>query len=579
MRLRSVVLILAGLGIPLSVLVMVLPITWGYGGYNWNWDADGVTATVVFVDPNGPGASAGLRVGDRVRPLNGYDSVVEQAGNVGSVIHERVLRDGRIHAVPITFVRFFGALAAQELFNKILSALTALGAFGVAILVVFRARDVRVGARAATILLLAGAGAFCQAASLVCGNAWTALTLASLLPPVISGAGTCAGLALLAIYPPNRTELRRLIAYAGIAAVAWGIIVSGAQLQAIWYGAWGPLTLPTVFGSVNLIFDAIVYVAIIDAMLKATAEHAAPMRWLGGLWLLGIAFGASIDAGGIAGLPIVGHYGDVLRAGGVFCLASGVAYPVLRHRLVDLNILVSRASVFGIVSAIIVGLFIAAEWAVGKIFEASVGLSSDHRSLAAQLITLSIVLVLGISARSIHRFVEERLTRTFFRKRISGLEEIERVANEADAATDAQAIMDLSVRTVARCLETLGAAFYLREGDRYERSSVYGGSSVFPATYEFNEAAPLRLRRWQEPFEIDDDSNNRFHTLFIPMTLRNELLGFLCCGPKPDRTAYLPDEIAALSLLAHHVGIASAWLSRTQAPSLLPPMTPPMPVR
>ena len=64
---------------------------------------------------------------------------------------------------------------------------------------------------------------------------------------------------------------------------------------------------------------------------------------------------------------------------------------------------------------------------------------------------------------------------------------------------------------------------------------------------------------------VDYSSENR-HMLFIPMTLRGEVLGFLCCGPKPDHTPYLPDEISALSLLAHHVGIACAWLGGSREP-------------
>ncbi|HLH74899.1 MAG TPA: hypothetical protein VKX96_16550 [Chloroflexota bacterium] len=81
-----------------------------------------------------------------------------------------------------------------------------------------------------------------------------------------------------------------------------------------------------------------------------------------------------------------------------FFLTFGVAYPVLRHRLVDLDVIVTRATVFGVVSVIIVGLFVvvAAEWVIARVFEQS-----------SQIVTLLFVLVLGISARWIHRFVDE----------------------------------------------------------------------------------------------------------------------------------------------------------------------------
>jgi hypothetical protein len=307
-------------------------------------------------------------------------------------------------------------------------------------------------------------------------------------------------------------------------------------------------------------------VAIFDAFASAHDEEAAPVRWLGGMWLIATAFSVAPAVQGLGGgSSLKTHLGDFVNAAQVLFLASGVAYPVLRHRLVDLNILVSRATVFTIVSAIIVGVFVAAEWGIAKVFEQSFGLSHDKSGLAAQLLTLVIVLILGMSARSIHRFVEERLTRAFFRKRLQGLAEIERVAREADAATDAADLMELGVQTVKHALSPVGVAYYLHRGDRYEMCAEAGTAS-FAQIYRFNDGVPLRLRRWQEAFEVDDDSDERLHMLFVPMTVRGDLVGFLCCGPKPDRTAYLDDEIKALSLLAHHTAIATALLPHTAAP-------------
>jgi len=229
---------------------------------------------------------------------------------------------------------------------------------------------------------------------------------------------------------------------------------------------------------------------------------------------------------------------------------------VLRHRLVDLNVVVTRATIFAAVSIIIVGLFVAAEWVIVRVFEQS-----------SQIVTLLFVLVLGISARWIHRFVDERLSKLFFRKRLRAIAEIERVARETDAATDAQAVLNLAADTVARTVEPLGIAIYVRGGRGYERS-IGRGEAPTPFDYDYNDAQPLRLRRWQEPFQLDDDAADLPHTLFVPMMLRGELLGFFYCGPKPDRAPYLADEVAALSMLAHHAGLAFAWLGRAPVPRL-----------
>lgn len=563
MTLRGMILSLAGLGAPLALLVMALPITWGYGGYLENPTGAG-TSVFTYVDPAGPAARAGIRVGDRALAPRGLEDIQELSGNVGTVAHVPLLeKPGTIRTVNFAFVPFPGALAAQQQFDKLLAALTAFGAFAIAILVVLRARDKRAGERAALVLLIAGIGAFCQGAALICGNAWIGTLFYWESPQFFGGATIWAALRLLAIYPPTASRLRTLLGKFGIIALLFGLFASTVRAYGDWAGHNIVLIDARWFSLIGLLMLAVLVAAIIDGIVTAGNVYATPMRWLGGMWLVATAL-TSIQLVSIltnVAIP-ASHYFDIVRAANVFFLAFGVAYPVLRHRLVDLNILVSRATVFGIASAVIVGIFVAAEWIIGKIFERSLGFSAQREGLAAEALTLVIVLVLGISARSIHAFVENRMTKTFFRKRMRGLAEIQRVAREADAATDPRAIMEIAVSTAQRCLEPLGTALYLRSADRYDRVAA-SGSLAMPGSYAFNDEPALRLRRWQESFEIHDDSDDRHHVLFVPMTLRGEVLGFLCCGPKPDRTAYLSDEIAALALLAHHVGIASAMLPRT----------------
>ncbi len=373
---------------------------------------------------------------------------------------------------------------------------------------------------------------------------------------------------MLAIYPPMRTTLWSILWWFGGAQFLLSLIGSIERVLFIATGlVFQPLYQFIVTGGgglLTLIFAIAMIAAIVDAIANARGEDAAPVRWLGGMWLIATVFSAVPAVDLLAGGPTLrSHYGDFVQAAYVLFIAFGVAYPVLRHRLGDLNILVSRATVFTVASTIVVGLFIAAEWGICKLFDESFGLSHSSSGLAAQFLTLPLVLALGMSARSIHGFVEERLTKAFFRKRMQGLAEIERLAGEADVATDSDALMRLGVQTVRHALNPLGVAYYLRRGDRYERGADTDvDDRVFPTAYAFNEAVPLRLRRWQEAFELDDDSEEQLHMLFVTMRVRGDLVGFLCCGPKPDRTTYLEDEVNALSLLAHHTAIASALLPR-----------------
>ena len=566
MNLRTVVLICAAAGIPLALIALLMPITWGYGGYQYTPSAK--YATVYYSDPSGPAYAAGVRVGQRILPNRGDEYVREDAGPVGTTVREHVVgTDGRIRILSFAFVPFTGSLGFQQQIDKLVNALTALGAFIIAILVLLRARNQRVGVRAASVLFFSGAAALSLSGSLVCGNAWLAEILSKFLPLPLAAAAYWSQLALLAIYPPNRTKLRNALSWFG--AVQFALVIASDYRLAYFIatGTTAPFFAAIAFGVqlrvASLVFAAVIAAGIFDAFASAGDEDRTAVRWLGVMWLIAAAFAVAPAIEGLSGRTLLQtHYGDFIRSGIVLFSAFGVAYPVLRHRLVDLNALVSRATVFTVVSMIIVAAFVAAEWGIAKIFEQSVGLSHERSGLAAQLLSLVIVLALGMSARSIHRFVEQRLTRAFFRKRLQGLADIQRVAREADAATDAGDLMDLAVHTVARALDPLGVAFYLHLGGHYELRGGAGGPSFVPS-YRFNDAVPLRLRRWQEPFELDDESDDRFHMLFVPMAVRGDLIGFLCCGPKPDRTAYLAGETQALSLLAHHVAIATALLPRS----------------
>ena len=566
MTLRAVVLSLAALGVPLALLVLVLPITWSYGGYNVEGSPGAPNATIAFVDPSGPAARAGLRPGQRVIMPVGNDFVEWDAGPVGTVAHQSVIgANGKITVVSFPFVAFTGSLGVQEQIYKFVNALTALFAFSIAIVVLLRARNQRVGARAATVLFLSGLSGLALGGALVCGNAWCAEILAKFIPAPAAAAAIWASLWMLAIYPANHTRLRRILAWYGIVPVAATVTHDLVRAHYIATGQGGG-AFAFVDGPagtfIAILSSLVLAVAIIDAIVSARGEDIAAVRWLGGMWLIATTLRTVPFVTLLAGNGVLfTHYGDLYWATVVFFTAFGVAYPVLRHRLVDLNIIVSRATVFAVVSAIIVGIFVAAEWALGKLFERSFGLSHDTGGLVSQLLALVIVLVLGLSARSIHRFVDERMMRAFFRKRLQGLAAIERVAHEADAATDLTDLMELGVATVNHGLSPLGVAFYLRRGDHYD-SYIGTGADTLTPSYRFNDGIPLRLRRWQEPFEVDDESDEHLHMLFVPMTVRGELIGFLCCGPKPDRTAYLEDETRALALLTHHIAIASALLPR-----------------
>ena len=405
MRLRTAVLLLACLGIPLALFVLFRPITWGYGGYNTADDR------VFFVDPSGPAARAGLRVGDQLEPLLGMENVAQFAGSVGTTVHFRAHRDGTVVPVNITFEEFPAALAVQQQFNKVLQALTALGAFLLALLLLVRARDTHLGARAAAVLVASGATALSISFGLTAGNALLAATFYNALPVLLTGALLYAMLGLLALYPPRETRVQRFAGVAGpILFIAFAVLFVERSVG-IWLGRTE--LFDTFFSWTVTIGGLAVAVAIVDAIVNAPRSYRVPAAWLGTCWLIAGALGAIGPLTNIVpAFPILrSHYADVLNAAQTFFLAFGVAYAVLRYRLADINILVTRATVFGVVSLIIVAIFAASEWAISRIFERSFSIT-DASGAGQQAATIVLAIALGISSRPIDEFVDSPLDPT-----------------------------------------------------------------------------------------------------------------------------------------------------------------------
>jgi GAF domain len=563
---RAIALGLAGAGLPLALLVLVLPITWGYGGYKFRPESGKSYGTVVYVDPDGPARRAGLRQGDHVLLVHGAQLVIQDAGPVGTVAGLRVIDGRRIRNVNVTFVPFTGNLGLEQRINKIVSALTALGAFALALVVLLRGRDRRLAVRSANVLLLAGALALSWGGALVCYNAFVADALFVFLSTALGFAMLWAAVAVLAIFPPPVSRLRRALVVAAGIACAYALYSLAAFGTFIATGVIQEWPLLAGFGRAGDIVPIVTFspllIACIDAILTSDEEHAPAARWLCSLWIVAWLFAIAPFALALAGSGILfTHYGDLVGAVSIAFLALGVAYPILRHRLVDLNILISRATVFTIVSLILVAIFVTVEWGAAKAFERVLGVSTDRGDVTSQAITLVLVIVLGLSARSIHRFVDNGMMRAFFRKRLEGLAEIQSCANEIDVATDMRAVVEIAVSTVVRSLDVRGCAIYLQREGAYLRA-VAAGETNFPERYGFNESPSLKLRRWRHHIELDEISSDM---LFLPMLVRGDLLGFIVCGAKIDRTVFLEDEIAALNLLAHHVGLAEATLDTPSA--------------
>jgi len=523
---------------------------------------------VVFakIYPGGPAEKAGIRSGDifEKNRLGAAEHFNLDNRRAGQTLRVPVLRGGKHLVFYVTTNRAenLRPLEQEGLQFGLLILFVATG-----ILVAVRGAS-RVDVRSLSVLVIAwawdhalqGLGNVAPTPALAFIGADTGFGGGA---PLARGVVNYALLVFAGNFPPVRSSVRAAVSRSAVPITILWLVVCGwidaRELGQYWI-------MPHVFGmavpqfahiALMLAVSLLVIAAAVDGLLHADEEHRTQMRWVGSALILSSGVGLTESQLFLPSLQA----NSVLLSSNLRTILTDVpmlaiAYTILRHRMVDLTIVISRAAIFSFVSAALVALFVAGEWAATQLLERGIGPRAVN-GLAGQALTLAVALGVGLSARSIHGNVESSLNRLFFKKRALSLAALHRFSLESEIITTLDSLLSLAFDCVHRNVESHYTAIYICESGPYRR--VFGPEST-PALLSVDDAEILRLRRWSEPFTVERGRQPFSEALLLPMTARGQLLGVFVCGPKRERTPYLQEEIEALALLAQRVGTAYQFL-------------------
>lgn len=323
-------------------------------------------------------------------------------------------------------------------------------------------------------------------------------------------------------------------------------------------------TLPDFLSTLtgNIVIPLVAIAGCITGLMQVDIEHRAQMRWVATAmitasvaWITPTAVAMIAPNYIFAGAAWLALFQDVPLL--------LLPYTILRHRLVDVSVVVGRTAVFGFVSLTVVAIFVLSEWIVAKVVENA--MPGGGKAPASQLLILGVALGIGLSARTIHAQTEKRMNQIFFSKRARSMGALRRFAMEAEVITDVPSLLKLAFETVIENTDARYVALYMRDQRDYQ--SVLTSDSTLPAVLGENDSLVVRLRRWAESFENGRSAGAFSEALFVPMSVRGSLIGLLVCGPKLERTHYLGDEIETLQHLSLRVATAYAFMLQEQRES------------
>ncbi len=222
-----------------------------------------------------------------------------------------------------------------------------------------------------------------------------------------------------------------------------------------------------------------------------------------------------------------------------FVFPLGLTYAVLNRRLLDIGYALNRATIFTIVSVIIVGAFMLAEWLMGSWL-------ATQSHVTNIVVSALLVVTLGFSTRAIHLRVDRLVDRVFFRKRHEDELAIREFAREAAFVSDSDLLLTSASATLEKHADAEHVSFFLDDG-----RGRYGSAGS-------DDPAILALQARHKPVDLHGVDSIFCGEFAYPMAIGGRLVGVLVLGPKRSGEPYAPDESDAIAGLATAFGGALA---------------------
>ena len=180
------------------------------------------------------------------------------------------------------------------------------------------------------------------------------------------------------------------------------------------------------------------------------------IRWvLAGFIVGAIAIGVSFSA-----LKISYFYFSLCFVIYVCAITSSTMYAVLRHRIIDVNVILSRTVVYTLLSGLVVGLF-----AIVDLFFTKT-LSESNTGLIADVV---LALVLGFFLNTMHHRLDRFVDGIVFRKRHLAENHVALVAESARHASTIEALNSMMIEEPVRAFGlTFGALARCVDDDEFE---------------------------------------------------------------------------------------------------------------
>ncbi len=255
-----------------------------------------------------------------------------------------------------------------------------------------------------------------------------------------------------------------------------------------------------------------------------------------------------------------------------------MAYSIMKHQLMDIEVIIRRTAVFAGLFAFVYGTFTLITVLGQDLFK-------NHLGWNQWISTAPMVAIIIFALRPLDNLLTNLTDRFLFQKKYDYRELLRTFTNEVLTILDLQKLTEQTIADLMKIIKLESATILLLDDETRDykiaaSSGIKDKAFVFKKTdtlitYLKQSSQPLIKDKEAEAMEghstLREDFKRLYAQLCLPIAHHDELLGVLCLGMKKSGEEFTPEDIDILMTLARTEGIAIAnaqlfdQLSKTQA--------------
>jgi len=252
-----------------------------------------------------------------------------------------------------------------------------------------------------------------------------------------------------------------------------------------------------------------------------------------------------------------------------------IAYSIVKHRLMSIELVIQRGIIYGVITALILSMYVLIILLSEKTFREAVGYSSF-------IATALSAVVIAIFYQPFFKFLQETTNRVFFRGHYDYQKTLMDVSSAIASIIRLDELTKLITSTFTETMKVSELSFLLYEKGRgrFKSSPVEIKGSGRYRKMEIDERSPIidHLRRTREILmgdelegrlsrtksaaeakrlrELKDEIDRVAVPLWVPILLKDDLVGVIASGNKLSGEIFTSEDLGLLSTLANQTAVA-----------------------